>query len=240
MLGLEDRVVGVSAFDVHPEEARKKPVLGSYSTTNIEKLASLNPQLIFLTTGYQRELALRLSQKFAVYAVELPVTVASIVDMVVKVGLIVGEDRAARSLERKLMRKILEVKAVCEKKVYVEIDLGGPVTFGAYSYITDALNLLGAQNIFSDHYCEWETPDFELVKRLNPDAIIYEEKMFRKIDEEEIRRKLVQRGWAELSSIKNKKLFVTPGPYDLIAHHGPSFITKALPWINKVLSCGDS
>jgi len=236
MLGLEDRIVGVSAFDVHPEKARKKPVLGSYSTTNTEKLASLKPQLVFLTTGYQRELALKLSEKFAVYAVELPVTVASIVDMVVKIGLVVGEAEAARALEKKLIQQTFELKTGVNKRVYVEIDLGGPVTFGAYSYITDALSLIGAENIFSDHYCEWEAPDFELVKKSRPDAIIYEAKMFRRLSVEEVCKKFLERGWAELCPIKNKRIFVTPGPYDLIAHHGPSFILEALPWMHRALA----
>jgi len=98
LLGMGERVVGVSAFDVHPVEARRKPVLGSYSTTNTERLRALSPDVIFLTTGYQRPLVEKLSREFPVYAMELPPTVASILADVIKVGLVIDRvDEHARS-----------------------------------------------------------------------------------------------------------------------------------------------
>lgn len=237
MLGLGERVVGVSAFDVHPAEARKKPVLGSYSTTNLEKLRVLNPQLIFLTSGYQRKLAAQLSQLYPTYVVELPVSVNSIVDMVVKVGLVVNEQDRARVIAKGMLRTLAQhVRDIqTTPSVYVEVDLGGPVTFGAYSYITDALSIVGARNIFADHACEWEKPDFDVVLQRDPEVIIYEPKMFRSKTLGEVLDMLGTRGWSKLSALTHGRVYITPTPYDFLAHHGPSFILKAIPWLDSTI-----
>jgi len=237
MLGLGEHVVGVSAFDVHPAEARKKPVLGSYSTTNIEKLRALNPQLIFLTSGYQRKLAAQLSQLYPTYVVELPVSVSSIMDMVVKVGLVMNEQERARLLAKEMLSTLAQhVRGTqIARRVYVELDLGGPVTFGAYSYITDALSIVGARNIFADHACEWEKPDFERVVELDPEVIIYEPKMFRPKTLGEVLDMLAARGWSKLSALSHGRVYVTPAPYDFLAHHGPSFILEAIPWLDTTI-----
>lgn len=237
MLGLGERVVGVSAFDVHPAEARKKPVLGSYSTTNLEKLRALNPQLIFLTSGYQRKLAAQLSQLYPTYVVELPVSVNSIVDMVVKVGLVVNEQDRARVIAKGMLRTLAQhVRDIqTTPSVYVEVDLGGPVTFGAYSYITDALSIVGARNIFADHACEWEKPDFDVVLQRDPEVIIYEPKMFRSKTLGEVLDMLGTRGWSKLSALTHGRVYITPAPYDFLAHHGPSFILKAIPWLDSTI-----
>ncbi len=237
MLGLGDKVVGVSAFDVHPPEARRKAILGSYSTTNMDKLRSLEPQVIFLTSGYQRTLALRLSDTYPTYMVELPVSVYSIVDMVVKVGLVVNEPESSRALAKTMLQVAAKQLRVGgdEPTVYVEADLGGPVTFGAYSYITDALSLVGARNVFGGHPYEWSTPSFDDVVRLNPQIIIYEPKMFRNTTRPEVVQKLVERGWSHVDAVRNGQVYVTPAPYDFLAHHGPSFVLEALPWLRELV-----
>lgn len=236
LLGVGERVVGVSAFDVHPVEARAKPILGSYSTANIERLRTLAPDVVFLTTGYQRTLVEKLNRDFPVYALELPPTVASILTDVIKVGLVVNKVDEARSLYKRMLRRVSEIISDPVGTVYVEIDLGGPVTFGAYSYITDGLSLVGLKNIFGSDMVEWREPDFAKVKEANPDAIIYEPKMFKKVGVGKVYEILESRGWGTLEALSRKKVYVTPGPYDFLAHHGPGFVLEALPWLSRVAS----
>ncbi|CUS87223.1 substrate-binding protein, partial [Candidatus Kryptonium thompsonii] len=120
-------------------------------------------------------------------------------------------------------------------KVYVEIDLGGPVTFGAYSYITDAIELLGGENIFGNYPAEWITPDDNKVKELNPDVIIYEPKMFSKNRDKDKIVNFLRGRFGDVKAIKEDKVFITPGIYDFLAHHGPSFITEVMPWLKEII-----
>ena len=103
-LGKGDEIVGVSAFCARPPEARAKRRLGSYNTVREDVLDELRPDLILTVTGYQRDFALRLSKRYPVYPLELPATVAGIVDFAVKVGLVAGAHQIGRELVGGLIR----------------------------------------------------------------------------------------------------------------------------------------
>lgn len=239
LAGLGDRVVGVSAFCVRPEAARKKTIVGSYDNFKEATLRELAPDLVFTTTGYQMGLLRKLATTFPVYAVRLPPTVAAVIATCVEAVLVAGHVPAARALEQRLLAALGDLLAEPVRpskapRVYVEIDLGGPVTFGAYSYITDALELLGAQPAFGDEPREWLVPDGVRLQAHPPDLVIYEPKMFSSRRQETDVRALLRPRLGELAH--QVPLAVTPGPYDFLAHHGPSFILEAMPWVSKVLA----
>jgi ABC-type Fe3+-hydroxamate transport system substrate-binding protein len=231
LLGAGDRVVGVSAFCARPPQARTKRRVGSYSTVRHELLDELSPDLILTVTGYQREFAVGLSQKYQVYPLELPVSVAGIVDLVVKIGLVAGAPEAGREVSAMLLRKLGKVRRVRPLRTYVELDLGGPVTFGAHSYITDAIRLFGCSSIYERERAEWLKPDLDEVRAMDPDAIFYEPKMFAGFGDRDLQDLLSRRGWGSLRSVRKGYTFLTPRPLDFLAHHGPSFITEAIPWL---------
>jgi iron complex transport system substrate-binding protein len=236
-LGVEDSLVGVSAFCAKPESVRSKRKVGSYNTVDRKVLDELRPEIIFTVTGYQREFALKLGKELPVYAVELPVSVSGIIDMVVKLGLIVNEAESATKLSRRLLEVLGGLNPPKEViKVYLEADLGGPVSFGAYSYITDALRLLGVHGLYENEPCEWLTPDLAWVRSQEPDSIIYEAKMYKHFGEKDLADLLRKRDWQGLKAVKNNRLFVTPGPLDFVAHHGPSFISDVMPWLRERLT----
>ncbi len=240
MMGLGDRVEAVSAFCARPPEARKRRKIGSYSTLNREILKSIKPDIVFTVTGYQRQLALDLSREYSVFPLELPATVAGILDMITKVGLAVGEFERGRSLSRELMKKLLPLipaeKSGYRPRIYLEIDLGGPTAFGAYSYITDAIYLLGGKSVYEDALAEWLAPDLSQIGGLNPDIFIYEAKMYSKFQKDDLERLIDKRGWRDMKFVKNNMYFLTPGPLDFFAHHGPSFLTEVLPWLRDKLN----
>jgi iron complex transport system substrate-binding protein len=120
-------------------------------------------------------------------------------------------------------------------RTYLEIDLGGPVAFGAYSYITDCIHLLGATTLFSCVRSEWLTPDLGIVALEDPDVLIYEAKMYSKFTQQDLENRIEKRGWRHLKAIRSGCYFLAPGPLNFFAHHGPSFITESIPWLCKHL-----
>lgn len=233
---MEDALVGISAFCVRPSSVRSKRVIGSYNTVDPKLLKELDPQIIFAVTGYQREFALRLGKDYPVYAIELPVSVPGIIDTIVKVGLVCNRIEEADRLARNLIAILSRQERLPRKlRVHLEIDLGGPVSFGTYSYITDALRLLGAESIHERERCEWLTPELDQVKRSNPDAIVYEAKMFKRFSTEDLNQLLNSRGWQDMDAVRNGNVFLTPGPLDFLAHHGPNFILETVPWLREKL-----
>jgi ABC-type Fe3+-hydroxamate transport system substrate-binding protein len=126
-------------------------------------------------------------------------------------------------------------KAITDPNLYVEIDFAEPVTFGAYSYITDAIALLGGHNIYGTELAEWLSPDFNQVAEIDPDVIFYEAKMFKPFTDNDLARLIRSRSWDNVRAARNGRVYLAPRPYDFLAHHGPSFITQAIPWLSNRL-----
>ena len=224
MLGLEDRIAGVSIYCNKPERAREKPRVGSYWKVMYSKLEPLNPDLILVTTGAQLTVLRELVERgYTVYPVSLPVTVHGILEYIVKVGMVVGKFREARRLAWSLEDKLVRLKgALRGVKVYYEIDLGGPVAPGAYTYIEDALEYLGVETPFSSTRDTWiVNPDPSAVKSFNPDVVVFEAPYGATDKERYALRKLEERGLADLEAVKAGRLVVLEP--DSLAHYGPSF-----------------
>ncbi len=230
-LGLDDSITGVTPYCVRPDKAREKKKVGSYGYANLELLETIKPDLILTVTGYQDKLVERLREKFNVFSFELPSTVSGIIDLVVRVGIVTGKSEEARKIESQLIEKLNKLRKFNGESVYIELDLGGPVTFGALSYITDSLFFMGLDPIYKKELKEWIIPDFKYVKERDPYFIIFEPKMFSRRDENIVERIIKDRGWENIDAYLGKRIFVTPGNYDFFAHHGPSFIREALPWL---------
>lgn len=232
-IGLGDRIVGLSAFCSRPQETASVRKVGSYGSARIEVIEELNPDVIFTVSGYPVDFAGRLSRKFPVYVFELPASVAGIVDLVNRVGTVTTRTREANRIESDLLRRLGNMRRAEGMSAYVEIDLGGPVTFGYRSYITDALSLLGLESVYGLHDKEWIEPDPDFVRRKDPDFIFYEPKMYSQFGQADLEKLIKARGWENMKATVNGKVYHTPGPLDFIAHHGPTFIREVIPWLEE-------
>lgn len=233
-LGLGDKVIGVTPFCVRPPDAMTKRKVASYGYADIEQFRKLKPQLILTVTGYQDTVADKLSPHFPTFSFKLPSSLSGTIDLVTKVGLVTGEIEQGRLLEKDLLDRLKSIKIGKEKTVYFECNLGGPVTFGSLSYITDVLRYMNFKSIYSDVQKEWLYPDFKFVRERDPDTIIIEPKMFAKREANLVDLLMKERKWQYLSAYGNNKIFVTPGKYDFLAHHGPSLIREVLPWLEQI------
>jgi ABC-type Fe3+-hydroxamate transport system, periplasmic component len=235
MLGLEERVVGVSFFCDKPPQVSKKPRVGAYLNVNYSLLEKLRPDLVLVTTGAQRERIAELESKgYVVYPIPLPVSVYGILDGIIVVGMVVGEVDKARQLASSLLDRLMDLRGTLKGvKLYYEIDLGGPVSVGAYSYIGDAFKLMGASHVFEGQRIPYViNPSPEAVKAFDPDVIIYEQKLGEKASIESVRRSLEARGMGSLRALREGKVVIME--YDSLAHYGPSFFEAAKTMAERV------
>ncbi len=223
LLGLGERVVGVSHFCNKPPKARGKPRLGSYFKVNVEKLRELRPDLVLVTTGAQRKVAFELADAgFPVYPVPLPVSLSGVISQVVTVGLVTGALEEARRLERSLVERASRLPRLGGVRVYYEIDLGGPVSVGGHSYITDALEWIGLANVFSRARTPWIIgPSDEEVRGLMPEVIVYEKAPYKEVRDERIIEGLRER-LRGTPAVEEDRIIIL-GP-DSLAHYGPSLL----------------
>ena len=228
LLGLEERVVGVSFFCDKPPEVSKKPRVGAYLNVNYSLLEKLKPDLILVTTGAQRERIAELeSRGYVVYPIPLPVTVYGILDSVVVTGIVVGEAERARSLASSLLDKLVALRGVMKGvRMYYEIDLGGPVSVGAHSYIGDAFKFMGASHVFETRREPYViNPDPADIIAYDPDVIVYEQKLGENATLESVRRRFEARGLGSLRALREGRVVIME--YDSLAHYGPSFFDAA-------------
>jgi len=239
LLGVFDKVVGVSSWCFIPPEVRSRPRVGDYLRVNYELLKKLDPDLIITSTGIQLRLAKELIDKgFNVVTVPIPVSIYGVLDNTVMIGSIVGKPLKAMELAISLSKLINEIKAQGGKEyidTYVEINVGTNITTGSLTYVNSLLNIIGLRNIFEyrpQSFIEVSNELINEVKELDPDIIIYEGPLSNTEGNLRLWRKLVERRlWGSLKAIKSRSVIILPK--NSLSHYGPSLIANTLPKLNE-------
>lgn len=219
-----DIIIGVSYFCNRPEEAKRRVRVGGYLSVNYKKIDALKPDIIFATTGAQRRVVDELHNKgYPVYPVPLPLSVYGIIENIFIIADVINRYDKAVELSSSLSEKLNDIRNAGQGSVYYEIDFGDPFTIGANTYISSGLSLLGLKNIFSDTYAGYFTPEFDDVRRRDPDIIIYEKSPARSGREmHEIYDMFLERGWEGIKAVRSRNILVLEP--DSLAHYGPKHI----------------
>ncbi|WP_171714594.1 ABC transporter substrate-binding protein [Candidatus Acidianus copahuensis] len=232
ILGLGGKVIATDAFSYRPPEAKMTKKIGSYTHVDLEFLRQTRPDVIFTTVGAQKDLTKKLiAEGFPVYPMPIPTSVSKILDNVILVGEVTGEKKPSRELYVKLMNSI-QISINKRIKVYVEFDLGGAITPGFPTHVSDGIFLAGGENIFDDKEEAYFTPDpIEVISR-SPDIVIFEPKRNTPEERTRLLTKAEERGLQEI--LRKSKVLFTVG--DFLAHMGPSFITEGMTWLKSSIS----
>lgn len=174
-VGAGSRVVGVSEYTKHPAEAQEITKIGSYINISLEKIVSLEPNVLF-ADPYQSQVVESLERLNLTVVVLNYKTMEQILSNIALVGKVVGQEKEASSLVRIIETKIEAVVAKtsnlkeAEKPkvlyLYEPIWVAGSGTL-ANSYIQKA----GGINVASDIQ-ECKEMNLETVIVRNPDVIL--------------------------------------------------------------------
>jgi len=116
-LGLGDRLVGVTTFSDFPLEAKSWPKVGSYTDVNVEKVITLDPDLVIATAdGNKRGDVETLKQTGIPVFVINPRTVHQVLDTVEKLGVICGVREIAERKARELRKRVVSVVGAVSKR----------------------------------------------------------------------------------------------------------------------------
>jgi len=111
-LGLAEEVVGITRFCVHPDHwFRSKPRIGGTKSLHLDKIRSLQPQLILANKEEnQREQVEALMQEFPVWTSDIH-TLEDALDMIRQVGRLTGRAAAAAQLSGQIQAKFAALPA---------------------------------------------------------------------------------------------------------------------------------
>ncbi|MBA7541930.1 Vitamin B12-binding protein [subsurface metagenome] len=110
-LGLGDRVVAVTDYCDYPPEAQAKPKIGGYTTTNIEKVVALSPDLVLAAYLQEKRIIPALEGKgLTIFALD-PKTLDEVLESITLVGEVTGKGEEASQLVAGMRNRIKAVTA---------------------------------------------------------------------------------------------------------------------------------
>ena len=175
LLGAGKRIVGNTVYCVRPEAAKKTPKVGSVMKFSLEKLISLQPDLI-LATGLTQPLQLQQLQRLGLPVVQFdqPASFSQSCAQLVKLGQILGLESRAIQIVKKMQQKVTrlqeQVASLDKPKVFLQI--GSNPLHGAIgnTFSDDYISFSGAINITRGQ--QSGKTSREKVLADNPDVII--------------------------------------------------------------------
>jgi iron complex transport system substrate-binding protein len=223
-LGLGDRLVGVTRFSYFPEEAREKPRVGTYTDINLEKVVTLDPDLVIGTAdGNRREDVEMLEEAgIPVYVVN-PRRVGQILEAIQAVGDICGAAHRARELVGSLRQRVARVEEAVlgrgKPLVLLVINVKPLMSVNRSTTHHDIIELAGGRNLAEDQPITYPRLSLEEVIRRRPEVIIISS-MEKGGEHERARREWFR--WTAIPAVQRGRVHVISS--DLIDRAAPRVV----------------
>ncbi len=233
-IGAEDQVVGITTNCNFPPAAKKKERVGGFFI-NLEKVVSLNPDLVILQEDAQQK-DIKKFKRFGlpVYTISVD-SVEDVLKNITKLGQVTGRTLEAERLvslmqiriskvdkkiknHRTVIGEVLELwgKGVKKRKALVIVGFQPLVVAGDGTFIDDILEKAGVENVAADAKGAYPQYSFEKLVDENPQFIIIPQGL--------ITKKQIQRDkrWKSLEAVrKNRILFINE---DVMSRPGPRVV----------------
>ncbi len=175
--GAGSKLVGVSEYSDYPPEARNLPTVSNFSGINLERVAALKPDLVLVwQSGIRPEWVAQLNKLGIPVFADEPQSFDDIARTIEAIGEF-ANTRLQAHLGAELLRKRaallkLENARKAKVKVFYQISENPLLTINDSHFISRALALCGAENVFGKLPIYVPTVSRESVLAANPDAII--------------------------------------------------------------------
>lgn len=176
-VGAGGQVAGVDSTSDYPESVVGLPRVGGYSRVNVERILALKPDLVVVWLGGNRPADIH-----ALKAVKLPLlqTRATRIDDVARLLRLLGRasghsaqgERAARQFSRRLAATERRYAARRQVPAFYQVWDRPLITVGGRHWISEALTVCGARNVFAELAAPSPVVSREAVLRRAPELII--------------------------------------------------------------------
>jgi iron complex transport system substrate-binding protein len=222
-LGLESRVVGVTTYCDFPEAAKAKEKVGDTLQPNLEKIISLKPDLVIVSTSSQLEnLTRRLDQLAIPVYVTNPRTVREVASSIRSLGEVTGTAERARQIAEDMEGRIgaveRRVSGLPRPRVLYVLQTGPLITAGRNTFINDLVNIAGGESISGAETAEYPQFSRETVVARAPEIIVAPSSH----GVELVKESDLRRDFPTTPAIRsNRIVWVTP---DLVDRPGPRIV----------------
>lgn len=171
-LGLEEEVVGITKFCVHPESwFRSKSRVGGTKTVDLDKVDALRPDLIIANKEENVEEQIAALRSIAPVWVSDITSFAEALQMITQIGVIAGRQEKSMALAMEIDAGFQQLMAGTPRRVAYAIWKDPWMWAGGDTFINDLLQHLGWHNVLGT---ELRYPECELKKiaLLKPEFIL--------------------------------------------------------------------
>lgn len=223
-LGLGERIIGVTNYCDYPAEVLAIEKIGDFSNPSLEKIISLNPDLVIgnrLHFGVLEAL-----NRAGIPAIALePHSFAQIFTDIKTMGFITGKEKEAESLSLAMEQDYEEVKAKIaaipleeRPSVFFEIWHDPLTTVGPGTFLYEILETTAGRIVSSSGKDRYPLFSMEILIEENPDFYFATAGSMSDFTD------LAERpGWEMLSAVKNKKVHIISDE-NIIYREGPRLI----------------
>ena len=221
LLGAEDRLIANTTYCDFSEDSRKKEKIGNLVQINVEKIISLNPDLVLASTMTKPNLLKKLENLgISVKIIKTATNFNKICDQIINIGKYCGKLDSAKQIVKQVKFELEKIKNITKdfkkKKVFMQVGAKPLFTVIKNTFVDEMITLGGGENVVT----QTNTGIYsrEKVIEKNPEFII--------IATMGIVGKKESSAWKKYTSIeavKNDNIFIvdsykylSPGPFQFV------------------------
>ncbi len=156
-LNAGDKLIGRTDYCDYPSQVDQIDSIGTLYKPNIEKIVSLNPDLIIASTHFNDEYLIKLAElSITVVIVDNQANIQGVFKNITDIGLLLNREKESKKLVDSMEKKISEIQGKIsgqpKPSVYYVVGYGeyGDYTAGGDTFISEMLTLAGGNNIAMD------------------------------------------------------------------------------------------
>lgn len=213
-LGLEDKLAAVSSACDYPKEALKKEKIGRIDEPNIEKIVSLEPDLVITESVTKIENLNQLTELGIKNIGFKPESIDDTINMIKDIAYLSSAEAVGEEITTEMKREEQRLKKLVAEKlktndrprVFYEIWSEPLFTAGKGTFIDSLIYAAGGYNIGREAEGSWPTYSRESLIAADPEVYISSQhSSLKKLTTEELGQKKIFR---EVSAFKNKRLYL--------------------------------
>jgi ABC-type Fe3+-hydroxamate transport system substrate-binding protein len=171
-LGLDNEVVGITKFCVHPEDWKKtKQIVGGTKHFNIAKIHSLEPDLIIGNKEENDKESIEELQKYYPVWMSNVITFSDALLMIDGIGKLTNTEEIARQLQERIQGSLSQLQVFPGTRALYLIWKNPWMGAATGTFINEMLQIAGFTNCLSNMNRYPELSE-EVMKQLNPDVVM--------------------------------------------------------------------